>query len=113
MQRYLLSFISAVLVGLYGLLNAYAGISQLKAKSIQAWSAWLMLGAGALLIVSGAILFLKLPAALIALAAGLIAIHALTINNGLHLYGALNPSHHLRRLAISVFLFGLAFWSLQ
>ncbi len=108
----LLVIIAGLLVGLYGLLNAFAGFSQLKARKIQAWSAWLMLGFGLLLLASGVMLVMRLPVALVLLVIGLVAIHLLTINNGFHLHGKINPAHHLLRLAVSVILFGLAFWSL-
>lgn len=106
-----LPLISGTLTCLYGILNAFAGLSQLKVKEIRTWSAWFMLGSGLLLVVSGVILALKLPLALFTLTLGLIAIHLLTINNGLKLYGKINPGHHLFRLAISAILFSLAFWS--
>lgn len=109
----LLSLVSGILICAYGLLNAFAGSTQLKAGKIQPWSARLMLGFGLLLLLCGISLMMKLPFALWILGIGLIAIHLLTVKNGLSLYGRLNPVHHLFRLVISLALFGSALWSLQ
>lgn len=106
-----LPIISGAITCMYGLLNAVAGFSQMKAKKIQPWSAWLMLGTGLMLIISGVILVLKLPFALLFLIIGLITIHLLTINNGFYLYGRINIGHHLLRFVVSIILFGLALWS--
>ena len=109
----ILSLISAVFTALYGILNAFAGFSQLKAKKIQPWSAWLFIGFGLLLLASGITLLIKPPLALFLLVIGLIAIHLLAIQNGLYLYGRINPGHHLLRFVVSVVLLGLAFYSLR
>ena len=106
-----LSLISGSLTALYGILNTFAGISQLKAGMIQPWSAWCMMISGLLLIASGVMLVFNLPLAIPLLVIGLIAIHLLTINNGLHMHGKIKPGHHLLRLAFSLILFGLAYWS--
>jgi hypothetical protein len=108
-----LALIAGILVGLYGLVNALAGFSQLKAQQIQPWSAWLMLGSGLLLIFSGVAVAAQLSFALIVLLIGLAAVHLLTLNNGYHLYGKINLQHHIVRLVISVTLCGLAFWGLK
>jgi hypothetical protein len=42
-MQHLTSLILGVLIALYGLLNAFAGFSQLKAKEIQVWAAWRLL----------------------------------------------------------------------
>lgn len=109
----LLSLISGILICAYGILNAFAGSTQLKAGKIQPWSARFLLGSGLLLLLSGISLMMKLPFALSILVIGLIAIHLLTVKNGLYLYGKLNPLHHLFRLVVSLVLFGSALWSLQ
>jgi hypothetical protein len=112
-MQHLLPFILGASICLFGILNAFAGFSQLQAKKIQTWSAWLMIASGLLLIMSGVLLFWESSLALFTLAIGLITIQFLTINNGFHLYGKINPGHHLLRLVISVVLFGLAVWSLK
>jgi hypothetical protein len=107
-----LSLIAGALICLYGILNAFAGFSQLKAKEIQPWSAWLMLGTGLLLTVSGVTMAMQLSFSLFVLMIGLLAIHLLTINNGYRLHGKINLRHHLFRLVVSVILVFLSFWSL-
>lgn len=106
-----LSLISGSLTALYGILNTFAGVSQLKARMIQPWSAWCMMISGLLLVASGILLLFNLPLAIPFLVIGLIAIHLLTITNGLHMHGIINPGHHLLRLAFSLILLGLAYWS--
>ena len=109
----LLLITSSSLIGLYGILNAFAGWSQSKQDKIPAWSASLMLVSGLFILASGAMLFWKLPLTIPVLVIGLLAIHGLTIRNGLYLYGKINIQHHIFRFVISIILLGLALISLQ
>lgn len=109
----LILLISCLLIGLYGVLNAFTGLSQIGQGKIPVWSASLMLVSGLLIAVSGIMLFGQFSFTLYILIIGLVAIHALTISNGFHLYGKINIRHHLFRFAISIFLFVLAFWNLK
>lgn len=109
----LLLIISSSLVGLYGILNAFAGWSQLKQNKIPAWAASLMLASGLLILISGALLFWKITLTIPVLVIGLLAIHGLTIRNGLYLYGKINIQHHIFRFVISLILLGLALINLK
>ncbi len=108
-----LSLITGGLIFVYGMLNALAGLMQLKSKEIQRWSAWLMLGFGALIIYSGVTMAMHTSFSLYALVFGLIAIHLLTLNNGYHLHSRINPGHHFLRFFIFFVLIVLALMSLQ
>jgi len=105
--------LTSVLIGLYGVLNAFAGFSQLKQDKIPIWSAALMLASGLLIFASGIMLLGKFGYTLPALVVGLTAIHGLTIRNGLYLHGKITPQHHIFRFAISIVLVGLAFINLK
>jgi len=104
--------LTSTLIGLYGILNAFAGFSQLKQKKIPIRSAALMLVSGLLIFASGIMLLGRFSYTLPVLMTGLAAVHVLAISNGLHMYGKITPQHHIFRFAISIVLLGLAFISL-
>lgn len=104
---------AAVLSVIYGALTAWAGLAQVRLKKIQAWAAWSHAGFGLVTAAGGILTLLRSPYALWVLAIGLAGIHLLAINNGLKMFGRINPSHHLVRLLISLVLLGLAYISLR
>jgi hypothetical protein len=102
---------AGILSTIYGALTAAAGIAQTKAGRTQRWAAWGLVVSG-LVVIAGAVLtWLHAGNAFWVLAAGLVAIHALAINNGLKMFGKINPSHHVARLVISVVLLALTYLS--
>ena len=105
--------LTSILIGLYGILNVFAGFLQLKQKKIPFWSAALMLASGSLIFASGIMLLGKFSYTLPVLVAGLAAIHGLAISNGLYLYGKITLQHHIFRFAISIVLLGLAFVNIK
>ena len=105
--------IAVALAGVYGLLTALGGSSQLKAKQIQPWAATLMIADGLLLIAAAILLVVQALLALYLLLIGLIIMHILAIHNGLEVHGQINLRHHLVRLFISVLIAFLAFWGMR
>jgi hypothetical protein len=103
----ILLWIAVILSVVYGALTAFAGFGQIRMNKIQHWAAWGMVLFGLMVITSAALILLRSSAALWVLAIGLVGIHAITINNGFKMYGRINPSHHLVRLAVSLVLVGL------
>jgi uncharacterized membrane-anchored protein len=106
-----LPIISGIITALYGILNTFAGVTQLKVKKIQTWAAWLMVASGLLLLAAGYLVMARSLFSLTALVIGLIAVHVVTIINGLYMHGRIQPGHHLFRLVISLVLLGLGSWS--
>ena len=105
----ILSWMVSILALVYGILTMAAGLGQIRAGKIQAWAAYGMAAFG-LAVAAGALLsLLGSPLALWVLGLGLLGIHVLAINNGLHMFGKINASHHLARLALSVLLMVLAY----
>jgi hypothetical protein len=47
------------------------------------------------------------------LVVGLLGIHALAVNNGLRMFGKINPTHHLGRFVISIALITLTYLGLK
>lgn len=109
----LILWIAALGALAYGLLNAFAGVSQLRIKKIQTWAAYGLILFGLVIAVSGILILLKESIAFWALIVGLAGIHLLAINNGLKMYKKINPAHHLIRLAVSLALLGLAYLGLK
>ncbi len=105
-------FTIAVLVG-YSLLAATAGLNQWRQKRIQGWSATGMLLTGLLMLFAAWLLWAESTNPLWALLVALVLLHALTINNGLHMYGKINWSHHVGRLLISLILLVLTYLSMS
>jgi hypothetical protein len=108
-----LRWIAMILSLVYGLLTAFAGLSQFRHKNIQAWAAWGLLVFGLLVATGGLLLLLSPGLSLPVMVVGLVGIHLLAINNGLKIFGKINPSHHLFRLLVSLTLLGLALLGLR
>ena len=106
-------WIAAIFSIIYGSLTSFAGVSQTKENKIQIWAIWGLVLCGALVIAGGIMTVLDVKAALWVLGTGLLGIHALAINNGLKLFGKINPSHHLARLVVSVVLITLTYLGLK
>ena len=104
---------AAILALLYGMLNTWAGLAQLRLKKIHAWAAWSHAAVGLLTAAGGALTGLRSPAALWVLLAGLLGIHLMALINGRKMFGRINLSHHLIRLVISLVLLGLAWLGLR
>jgi hypothetical protein len=104
-----LTWIAALLSLAYGGLTAFAGLGQVRQQRIQAWAAWGMAFSGLVVAAIAVLLWLGSAAALPVLVAGLIAIHVLAVNNGLKMYGRINPGHHLVRLLVSLILIALTY----
>ncbi len=109
----ILLWIAVILSVVYGALTAFAGFGQTRANKIQPWAAWGLTLLGLMVITSAVLTLLRSGAALWVLAIGLVGIHAITINNGFKMYGRINPSHHLARLAVSLVLVGLTWQALK
>jgi hypothetical protein len=111
----MLVWITASFIALYGLLNAFAGLSQLRTRQIPSWSASGMLLAGLMLLATSILLLFSTTGSVwlffILLLASLLAIHILTLYNGFYLHGRVKPAHHLLRLAISLTLLLLAYFA--
>jgi hypothetical protein len=90
----------------YGGLTTLAGIVQLKQRKINLVSSSLMILGGLLLILA---LMLNLNAGykFIILVIGLMIIHGSAISNGFHMFGRINPRHHVIRLGVSIFIIAL------
>jgi hypothetical protein len=101
-----------LLVG-YGLLIALAGPQQWRQGRIQGWSAVGMAMAGLLMLFAAQLLGQNAPQALIALLVSLLVLHALTVQNGLHMHGQINWSHHAGRLVLSLVLLALTYYNLN
>jgi hypothetical protein len=97
-------WIAAMLCVAYGVLTAFAGTGQLKAKKIQTWAAWGMILFGLVVVTSAALILLKSGYTLWVLLVGLLGIHAVAINNGFKMFGKINPVHHVARLFVSLIL---------
>jgi len=106
-------WIAGILSAVYGVLTAFAGLGQTRSGKIQAWAAWSLMFFGLLVTAAGALTLLHQRFALGILVIGLLSIHALTINNGLKMFGKINPSHHLARLVLSAILIALAYFGLK
>ena len=104
---------AALLSMIYGALTAVAGFGQTRADKIQPWAAWGLVVCGAIIIAAAILILGRSGAALPVLGIGLIAIHGLAINNGLKMFGKINPSHHLARLGVSILLMALAYIGLK
>jgi hypothetical protein len=97
----------------YGALTAFAGYTQTKAGKIQTWAAWLFALCGLVVILAGIATLIRTNLSIWLLATGLLGIHVLAINNGLRMFGKINPSHHLARFVISVVLITLTYLGLK
>jgi hypothetical protein len=104
---------AAVLCIAYGMMNAFAGLSQLRIKKIQAWAALGMMLFGVIVVAAGILILLRTMTSLWVLLAGLVGIHLLAINNGLKMFRRINPGHHLIRLVVSLVLLALAYLSFK
>lgn len=98
---------------MFGVLTAFAGLDQTRSGKIQAWAAWSLMFFGLFVTTAGALTLLHQRLALGILVIGLLGIHALTINNGLKMFGKISPSHHLARLVVSAILIALAYFGLK
>jgi hypothetical protein len=106
-------WVAAILSIIYGILTSFAGLGQIKGNKIQIWAAWGLVLCGALVIVAGIIELFGWAIALWVLVIGLLGIHVLAINNGIKMFGKINPSHHLARLLISILLVTLTYLGLK
>lgn len=106
-------WLGGILSVIYGSLTAFAGHGQTKAGKIQVWAAWSFVICGLIVIAAGIMTLLGIGSAIWLLVLGLLGIHGLAVNNGLKMFGKINPSHHLARLVISVVLFTLTFLGLK
>ncbi|MEW6241085.1 MAG: hypothetical protein AB1564_09800 [Chloroflexota bacterium] len=109
----IISWIAAILCTAYGALTAFAGIGQLKVRSIQTWAAWGMVLFGLVVFASAVLILLGSEYALWILLVGLIGIHVIAINNGYKMFGKINPVHHAARLFVSLFLIILTIVSMK
>lgn len=100
---------AALLSMIYGALTAVAGFGQTRADKIQPWAAWGLVLCGAIVIAAAILILGRSGATLPVLGIGLAAIHGLAINNGLKMFGKINPTHHLARLGVSILLMVLAY----
>jgi hypothetical protein len=64
---------------------------------------------GLMLVISAVLIWSGSAFAFWVLLVGLVGIHAIAINNGLKMFGRINPSHHVVRLVISLVLLGLTY----
>jgi hypothetical protein len=112
LMDFLKIFTLVLLIG-YGLLIALAGPQQWRQKRVQGWSAIGMLLAGVLMLLAGYLLWQDAHQALVALLISLLALHSLTIQNGMHMHGKINWSHHTGRLGLSILLLSLTYFSLN
>ena len=109
---YILALIAGVLAILYGVINAIGGFQQTHKDKIQSWAAYVMMVVGLLIAGAGVLLTMNRPTGLVLLLVGLVGLHMITLQNGLHMYGKINPRHHLVRLVITLVLLGLAWWGM-
>lgn len=98
---------------LYGALTAFAGYGQTKTDRIQTWAAWLFSLCGLVIMIAGVMALLRASSSLWLLVIGLLGIQILAINNGLRMFGKINPSHHLTRSVISIALIALTYLGLK
>jgi hypothetical protein len=112
-MNHIFGWVAVMISVIYGALTSFAGFSQTKEKRIQIWAAWGLVLCGALVISAGIMTLLDSPSALWILIVGLFGIHVLALNNGVKLFGKINPSHHLARLIVSVVLVILTYFGLE
>ena len=112
MNQFLL-WAAGLLSMVYGILTALAGFGHTRMNKIQTWAAWGMVLCGLLVVAAGVLTLRHSASALWVLAAGLTGIHILAINNGQRMFGRINPSHHIVRLAVSIALLLLAYSGLK
>jgi hypothetical protein len=106
-------WLGGILSVIYGSLTVFTGYGQTKASKIQVWAAWSFILCGLFIVVAGIMALFEAGSAIWLLVLGLLGIHVLAINNGLKMFGKINPSHHLARLVISVVLFTLTYLGLK
>lgn len=99
----LLRVMLVLIVISYGGLTAMAGAMQLKTKKIKFISSLSMIAGGLLLIAS---IFFPTNSSyiFIMLIGSLLLIQGAAINNGLNMFGRINPRHHAIRTVISIFI---------
>lgn len=87
---------------IYGGLTALVGIIQLKQRKVKRWSSLSMILGG----ISAIILVISKfePYNIYLLIAALLLIHIVAIDNGINMYGKINPKHHIIRLCISTLI---------
>jgi hypothetical protein len=102
---------ASIVTAIYGVLTTLAGLIAIWGRKIQPWSAIGMAISGLILVLAAIMLIGGIAPAPYLIFIGLLAIHLLAINNGLKMYGKINPRHHLARLALSLFILGLTFWA--
>jgi hypothetical protein len=106
-------WVTAIFSILYGTLTSFAGYGQIRENKIQTWAAWGLVLCGMLVITAGIMILFDSISTLWILVVGLLGIHALAINNGIKLFGKINPGHHLARLLLSVVLVTLTYLGLK
>ena len=109
----LLLWLGGILSILYGSLTAFAGYGQTRTGKIQTWASWLFVLCGVFVGTAGVMTLFRSSTALWVLLIGLLGIHGLAINNGLRMFGRINPFHHLARSVISIVLFVLTYLGLK
>lgn len=87
----------------YSGLTIISGVMQLMKKSINTRSSFLMIFGGLMVLISTAVNS-KESYPIYLLVTGLILIHMAAIDNGIKLFGKINPLHHIIRLCISILL---------
>lgn len=92
-----------IIIGIiYGGLTALVGIIQLKKRQIKIWASFSMIlgGLSVIILVISKLAVYKIYM----LIAALLLIHIVTIDNGVNIYGKINPKHHIIRLCISILI---------
>ena len=85
---------------IYGMLSTFAGLTQLRKRSIPIWSAFGVIVVG-LLLAASSLLIHSVPNLLYLLIIILVLMHVFAIINGIHLFGKIHFKHHLIRLFFS------------
>jgi hypothetical protein len=91
---------------IYSSFTIYSGAVQLTKRNINIKSCFLMI-AGGLLIIISLVINSKVIYPVYMLISGLAFIHIAAIDNGIKLYGKINPLHHIIRLGISILIITL------
>lgn len=91
---------------IYSSLTIYSGAAQLIKRNINIRSCFLMI-AGGLLIIISSVINSKEVYSVYMLISGLVLIHAAAIDDGIKLYGKINPLHHIIRLVVSILIIAL------
>ena len=92
--------LASTLALIYGVLSAFAGLTQLRTRRMQIWSAIGMIVVG-LLLAASSLFIHSVPNLLYLLIICLVLMHVFAIINGIHLFGKIHFKHHLIRLFFS------------